>query len=126
MKMIHFSLISVVVGVLLVVLAAIWPSTFRAMYWSDEKAEELTHARAKAHSLLHDRGDPEAPDRPDGVGRGSPEFIAADEDFRRRDADRQRAGFLRSATVAVLKWTGAVCTLLGGIGCFFARRRDSH
>ncbi len=121
MKMTHLSLIVLGLGIALVALSYIWPHVTGGLFWDDQQAQEHAAAGAKVHHLSHSRAH-SAAHGDDGHQEPEPGALeAAREQFEQTQADLRRARSNRQGTATLLKWTGAACSLLGGIGYFALR-----
>ena len=117
-------LIVVGLGVLLVLLSALWPILFPAeRNWTQEKAERMTELSNTAHQLLYEairakeNPKPGGPDRREAQQKyddAKAELDALQAEFEsNRDAPKNSA--------AGMRWTGIAMVLIGGCWVMIAK-----
>jgi hypothetical protein len=118
------SLAAVFLGLLLVLLSAIWPSMFASSGWTDQQASELISERGRLHTLEHKRG--HAADSGDTPDKDMAELNRSLEEARKTVADAsaqlESAIYFRNGVAGWLKWIGAIIAIGGAAGVMLSTR----
>ena len=89
--------------------------------WSEQQASEHAEASAKLHRLAH--AHPHSADHGDGSEgeHKNRSLKEARQRYEQSGAMLERARAYRQGMARLLKWAGAACALLGGVGYFLLR-----
>ena len=121
MNLRSFSLAAVFLGLLLVLLSAIWPSMFASSGWTDQQANELISERGRLHTLVHRQG--HAAESGNTAEKEMEELNRSLKEARRKEADAsaelESARYFRNAVPGWLRWIGAIIAVGGAVGVMF-------
>jgi hypothetical protein len=136
MKLLYAMSALVVAGVCLVAISFVWPGIVGGKgNWNDEKAKEHARLSAEGHRLMHEQAEGPGGHDKTHAAKTAKETEAArkkadvarkevERRFAEVDAELQRARNRGATTALVLRWLGAVCTIVGGAGYFVLRNKD--
>ena len=119
MKTANLPLLAIGIGVLLILLAWIWPRMVATIVWSDRQAREYAEASFEMHELAHDHAHAAA-----GHGdqrRHDAEALKAAQRCKRLKAELQRAQSRRRGPAVFFGWVGVFCLTAGVVG-YYVRR----
>jgi hypothetical protein len=118
------SLAAVFLGLLLVLLSAIWPSMFASSGWTDQQASELISERGRLHGLEHKQG--HAAQSGSTAKKEMEQLNRSLEEARRKEADAsaqlESAIYFRNGVPGWLKWIGAIITVGGAAGVMLSTK----
>lgn len=108
-------------GVLLLVVALLWPYLLpKGMLWDDQRAVELTNASEALHATMHEHGA-----NHDHFGETNasenPEVAAAAQKYRETQSELENAKLWTNSVPAFLRLTGIVASLVG-VAVYFVGR----
>lgn len=129
MKLMHISAGLIVLGLLLMVISAVWPELvqLRGGMWTEQQALQHTRIAADLHRLEHELSHADAPSRQRSNDDNDPNSAASYQQAKARyqqsDAQLRTAQFWSLDAAEWIKWFGIAFCLLGTIGYYFVRSR---